>query len=323
MIIVKRAGTEVPGQPPPPVDTGVQGGGGYEWPTPGEVAPLVWTWTDTADQVWNLTDWSSPLVKLRGASGLGIPPFEHWWSEGGNLDGSSWEGARVSRGSLFLPLIVRGFSSQEFIETHAAFMRGLNPRARGTMRVTRPDGHWREVRARYESGGDLTMDLDPVKFRHARYGITWTLEQPFWEGEPVERTFDYEAPAPFFPGPPWNLGKSAVLGSAKVPNPGEEEVSAFYRVGGPFTSFSVGAGASLVSLTLNKAAGQWVEVDMDPRRKTIVDEGGVDRWAAATDLDFSRIPPGDAVPISTVVQGPGATTFVYVRFTPLYRGALS
>lgn len=315
MIVVTKAGAAAEPTPPP-------SGGGYEFPTPGEVAPLVWTWTDTRGETWFLTDWSSSAIKLRGATGIGMPTFTHLWDEGSS-EGSAWQDVRAERGQLFLPLLIRAFSSQEFVDTHSAFIRGLNPRGRGTMRITRPDGSWRQVRARYESGADAPVDLDPVKFRHVQYGITWALEEPYWEGEPVERTYSYEAPAPFFPGPPWNLGKSGVLGSARITNPGDESSSAYWRVDGPFTSFSVGLGTSLVSLALVKAAGQYVAIDMDPRKKTIIDEAGTDRWAAATDLNFSRIPPGDNIPLTTTIAGPGATTAAYLRFVPRYWGALS
>lgn len=284
------------------------------------VAPLSWRWTTPGGTVWELTDWSSPVTKLKGATGAGAAPVEHWWQDAPLVPGSAWDGHRVGRGSLFLPLLLRAESSLEFLELHRLFMAALDPGQESVVRVTAPDGSWREAQCRYSSGADLALDTDPVKLRRAKYGITWEMGVPFWLGEPVVAEFLYSAGTAFFPGPPFTLGPGQVLGAATVENPGDVEAYPVWRVEGPFTGFTVGVGSSVVSATLTKSAGQWVEVDMDPRRLTVLDEAGVDRWSSLTDATFEGVPPGE-VALVTAVPDAGAGSSVSLSFTPRYRSA--
>lgn len=311
MIIVGTATSppvvEPPGEPLPVV------------PEP-SVAPLSWRWTTADGKAWELTSWGSPIIKTKGATGAGQAPVEHWWQDSPMVPGSAWDGHRVGRGSLFLPLLLRAGSSLEFLTLHREFMAALAPDVESVFRVTAPDGSWREARGRYSTGADLTLDIDPVKMRSARYGITWELGVPFWLGEPVVAEFVYDAGAAFFPGPPFTLAPGQVLGSAAITNPGDVEAFPVWRMNGPFTGFTVGVGASVVSATLTKSAGQWVEVDMDPRALTVLDEAGVDCWSSLTEATFEGIPTGDTS-LTTQLDDAGAGSGVRLSFTPRYRSA--
>ena len=286
-------------------------------------APLSWLWKSwTGEDEWELTNPASPVVKLKGATGIGQTDPEHWWADSPTMDGSTWDGMRVGRGQVFLPLMVQGDDSDDFLAQHERFMRSLDPRREGVIRVTRHDGRWREAVCRYESGADLVMDYDPVAGRRATYGITWAMGDPYWHGEPIEHMFTVDSGAAgLFPGPPFRLARDATLSNSKTTNPGDVASYPVWRVNGPFTSFTVGVEGMNLSMTLTKAAGQWVEIDMNPRKLTVVDEAGTDRWPNLTAAEFEGIPPGVEVDVMTGVSGQGPESSVSLKFTPRYRRA--
>lgn len=308
----------------PPVD----GGGGVVVGPPAVfTAPLSWEWTSWTGDVWNLTDLASPVLKLRGATGAGPGNPEHWWADAPYVDGSSWEGARIPRGSVFLPLMVRGKDSNEFLANHSAFMRSLDPRQEGWLRVTRPDGESRTIGCRYESGGDLAMELDPVVTLSATYGITWATADPYWQGEPIILDFGYTDPAPLFPGPPFVINRARSLASATYSNPGDVASFPVWRITGPFDSFSVGFAATattkarLISMDVAKPADGWVEIDTNPSELSMFDEDGQDMWLSATDADFAPLEPGQDVKLTTTLANAGPGASVTLTFTPRYRSA--
>lgn len=301
-----------PGEPQAPVIVG---------PPAPFTSPLSWEWTSWTGESWTLTDLASPVLKLRGATGAGPGNPEHWWADAPYIDGSTWEGTRIPRGSVFLPLMVRGKDSNEFLANHSAFMRSLDPRQQGWLRVSRPDGESRTIGCRYESGGDLAMELDPVVTLSATYGITWVTADPYWQGEPVVLEFDYTDPVPLFPGPPFVINPSRSLVSATYSNPGDVPSYPVWRVQGPFDSFTVGVGSSVVSMALVKDENGWVEIDTNPSKRTMLDESGNDCWLYATAADFASIDPGKDVKLTTTLinAGPGAS--VTLTFVPRYRSA--
>ena len=300
----------------------VPGDGG----TPGEPQPsrhVPLTWTLTApwlERTWTLTDLASPVVKLRGAMGIGKAVPVHRWSESPVLDGSTWEGVRVERGEVFVPVMVQAADSQAFGAEHSAFMSALDRRREATLRLSRPNGSWRELAVRYAGGADSSIDLDPMASCLARYGVTWVAPDPFWRGEPVSAYFPYVTTPALFPGPPWVLAPNRTLSNATIVNPGDEDSYPTWRVDGPFTSFTVGIGAAVVSLTRTLTAGQWIDVDMTPGVLTIRDHNGVDRWDDVTAVEFAPIPPGTSSLVTSVV-GSGAGSGVTLTFTPRYSTA--
>lgn len=315
MVIIVRPGPATP----PPTDPFL-----VAWDV--ETQPLSWRWTSWTGESWELTNRTSPVIKLRGALGLGPVDPEHWYSEAPTMDGSSWDGYRVGKGQLFVPVRVKGTDSQDFIEKNASFLRSLAAGKEGVMRITRPNGEWREARCRYASGADQAMNLDPVKQCEATYPITWDRANPYWSGPRVKMVFGSGADVPFFPGPPFHINPGRTIAAARFTNPGTEGASALWRIHGPFTGFSVGVGegdeAAVVSLELTKLAGQWVQIDMAPDKRTIVDASGNDWWLAATTADFADIPPGDDLPLTIVVPGSGDETSVELSFEPQYSSAL-
>lgn len=307
MIIVRATGLEVVEEPAPVVFN--------DGPA---TASLSWRWlAPWLDLGWDLTDLTSPVLKLRGATGTGQVDPEHRWSEAAQLDGADWEDAHVGIGEVTLPLQVRGHDSADFLVQHDLFARSMDPKREGILQVRRPDGQWRQQLCRYAAGFDAPIVLDPVMQHRARYDITWATADPYWTGEPVITPFEYDDAPPFFPGPPFTLAPSVSLDRAEVVNPGDVPSHAVVRVNGPFSGFSVGVGAARVAVTRTAAAGEWVEVDMRPRRLTVVDQSGVDRWDDVDDFAAPPIPPGTSE-LTTTVLGSSPGSSVVVSFTPRY-----
>lgn len=322
MIIVGPTTTVTPPPPVPPKDdpdAQPTGPVARQWhPRP----KLGASWTSWTGESWEITSHRSPVYALQGATGLGMVDPVHRWSESPTVDGAGWDSARTGPGEVFMPVRVTGGSLEEFLDAHAAFLRSLDPNRTGVLRITRPDATWREVECRYVSGADAQMDLDPLMRRKVVYGVTWATGDPYWRGEPVSQLFENETPAGgFFPGPPFTLGKGATLAGSTTTNPGDVDAYPVWRVNGPFTGFSVGVGASAASVTITKGAGGWVEIDMHPRKLTILDETGVDRWDNITAAEFEGIPPGVEVDVTTAITSPGVGASVSLKYVPRYRRA--
>jgi hypothetical protein len=219
---------------------------------------------------------------------------------------------------VFLPVTIETTPFSDIIGTERAFFAGMDPRTEGTLRVTQPDGQWREIVCRYLDGAEGEYETDPMLTGRAVHSVRMTANDPFWRGEPVTARFAYPDATPsFFTGPPFRLAPSEVLGASTVINPGDVDAYALWRIDGPFTDFTVGVGASVVTMSLSKALGEWVEIDMNPTELTMTDEEGEDLWSSATDVSFDPIPPGE-VQLQTVLTGASPGSAVEVSFTPRY-----
>lgn len=284
-----------------------------------QTTSMTWTWTAPwLGRTWVLTDPAGSVLKLEGATLPEASPT-HWWSEAPTVDGSNWEGMRAGRDEAFIPVWVEGATWEQFRDTRTEFMASLDPAREGVLRVTQPDGVWREIPLRYENGKP-SQDLDVALSLYDRYAITWSAGDPYWRGAEVTRRYSNDAGAAFFPGTPFTIGPGLTLQDPTIVNPGDVEAYPVWRVEGPFAGFSVGVGDSLVEMTLTRSVGQFVEIDMSPRRLTILDETGADRWDYVTEVAFSAIPAG-ATQLSTLVVGASSATAIGLTFTPRYRRA--
>lgn len=282
---------------------------------------LTWTWTAPwLGRTWALSDVSSSVLKLRGATGLGQVDPLHMWSDSPAVDGSVWSGVRHGPGLLDMAVFISGATSEEFLAAHDSFMETLDPARECLLRVTRPDGSWREARCRYESGADAPIVLDPVMAGRVVYSLSWVRADPYWSSTPVVELFSYETALPLFPGPPFGIGSGRSLTSATTTNPGDVAVPARWRANGPFTSLDLGVGTSRIMLPIAKPLGGWVVADLDPSLMTVTDETGANLFPQTTQVDETPIPPGE-VDLVTTVAGASAGTSVELTFTPKHRRA--
>lgn len=274
---------------------------------------LGFTWVGHTGDEWDLV--YGPVGLLSGARGFGLPRPQHWRREN-LLDGAFHTGLRFPARDVFLPVEIR--DRQAILEQERPFFTSLDPRREARLRVTTPDAQWRELVVRYDEGAEGEYEWDPLVRGATAYGLRMTAEDPFWRGSPVVVRSEYPSATPsFFTGPPFRLAPVEVLGNTEVTNPGDVDAYATWRIEGPFSGFSVGIGTALVTMTLAKPPGGWVEIDMSPAAKTIRDEAGANLWSVADDVSMAPLPPGE-VQVATTVTGASAGSAVQVSFTPRY-----
>lgn len=284
---------------------------------------LTATWTSWTGDSWTITDPKSPVFALVGATGMSGTDPEHWWSTAPSIDGSSWDGLRVPQGEIFMPIRLDGSTADEFLATRDAFRKSLNPRQTSTLRLTRPDGTWREIACRYVSGKDQPIEPDPLMVRRETLPITWATADPYWSGAPVSVPFPYSTPLPLFPGPTFHINSSRQLGNTSVTNLGDADSYAVWKISPPYTGFTVGVGSSVVTMALGHVATGSITIDARPGQLTMLDGAGNDVWHYATEEDLMgmAIPAdGQPVPLTTTLVGAGSGSQVSVTFTPRYEG---
>lgn len=279
------------------------------------------TWTGTDGATWELC--SGPVGLLSGARGFGLPTPQHFLDESPGLHGTSHRGLRYPARDVFLPVELKDYSDMLALER--SFFAGLDPAGEGVLSVTAPDAVTRWLRCRYVDGAEGEYEFDPLLVGRATYGLRMLAGDPWWHGEPVLKDFPFQEPstAGFFPLPPVRVGATHALNRGEVTNPGQAESFAAWRITGPFTGFSVGVGTSVVSATIRKAAGQWVEVDMHPDRLTILDETGASIRSSVTEWNPAPIPPGGSDLVTHILGGVGGegNSSVRLTFPTLYRRA--
>lgn len=140
--------------------------------------------------------------------------------------------------TLIWPVQVRGATHMQFITRWRALGDAFTQTedfGPGTLRITRPDGSSREIRALYESG----WEGEP------RFGWLWDnavlsllCEDPYWRAvAPVTITREHSDPADFY-DPYASISSGQVLGETTVTNPGEVRAWPVWRLTGPLAGFT-------------------------------------------------------------------------------------
>lgn len=275
--------------------------------------------TGVDGSTWDLYD--GPVRVVSGAQGFGAAKPEHRWKSAPAIDGSTWSGSRTPQRAMTLPVYIHTADSMEWRDIDAAFWDAIDPSGECELRVETPDNRWRTLRMRYDDGADAQIDTDPLLLRYVTYALSFIAADPFWHGPPVTRQFKLGAMQPLFPGPPFNINPSNVLGAASIANPGDVETWPVWVVRGPFDGFTVGLGESVVSYVGPAAAGDSVTIDMHPHMLTIRNAAGADRWANATQVEMAALPPGENVDLNLALSGANAETRIELQYVPRYRRA--
>lgn len=304
MIIVQVDVPTVPPEPPPIVH-----------PVFGFGIRLIGT--DTTD--WDLAQ--GPVYALAGLKGFGAPDAEHWWRETAAFDGSDHLGLRIPMRPVELPVEVKASTEAEWLDADRLLAKGLDPRGECRLIVTTPDAVSRYLPMRYVRGLDTEIEIDPMLDQQSVYPLELAAGDPYWRGAEVVTRFVATTPVAFFPGPPFVINEDNTVATALVTNPGDEPAWGTWVIDGPYTSATVGIGASLVTLSTPILAGQQRVIDMNPRAQTIVDENGVDCRLEATVVKFVPIPAGVNVELNLNIVGSAVGTRIELRFDPRFRRA--
>lgn len=298
--------------PPPPIN----------WPAPKRAISLSWeTWDGRR---YNLSNWESGVFLMgENLEGLGYPTIQNFEQTSPAVHGSTWAGWLATGRKVFWTVgVYHNGTSEQWIQRNRAFMRSLQPGKTGRWVVELPTGERLGITLRYKGGLDGVFQVDPAKLGWQVYGIEFMVEQPFWEGDPIEESWSpgadmlWAGPTGF--GPPWNISSSQKLASATLNNPGDIEAYPEWELRGPFTSASFGLGSNVTPVPFALTASQSLVVTTDPRTGLTAELNGTDVMERLPGFSYPQIPPGQNVKLTLTMEAPGTGARMYARFRPLY-----
>lgn len=300
------------------------------------------TWTGWDGSVWEISNpepqfvsgnpviTSGVFVPREGLRGLSMPPIQVYTNESAMVAGSRYRGNRTEAREVFWPLlIVADDSSETFEARERAFFKTLRPGKTGRWTVETPSGTRRSLTLRFKDDGDATHDSDPHFFGRAAYGITFTAEQPYWEGQVVSRRWGITSTSAF-------LGQSArvltispgqSLDNATIDNPGDVPGWMVWTIAGAMNSATVGVDGKLIEVPFSLAADRKLVIDTRPDRLTAYEYAKtdtaltgafIDRTDDLGDTVFGAVPDGASVPLTLDIDTADTATYATGDLTPLH-----
>lgn len=252
----------------------------------GGVPAMAADWYSPDGTVWDLLGNApdAPLWTRPGVSGIGAAPravTSRALATGGTLARWSHVDERLVAWPLGLDVGV-GFLGHDdmwrmFVRAWTATTPAAGVPRAGLLRITRPDGTWRQLACRYQSGlefqggTDLPGQGSPV--------LSLAASDPWWYGPTqVALTFAYVPPRNYL-APYETLSPTHTTGQAPVAIDGDVDASPVWTLTGPAASYAVGIpGRSFTFGAL--AAGEKVTVDVG--RRTVTDATGANRFGGLT-----------------------------------------
>lgn len=295
---------------------------------PANQSQPVLIWTGWTGDTWTLGGHfqSMALLEADGRGGLIMPPVEQYADDSATTDGAVWQSYRVPPRDVTWPLIVIGDSPQGLREEHARFMTTLRPDKTGKFTVAHPDGSKRSLDLRYVSGGEGDFGVNAYGISWIRHPLVMRAYDPFYYGDEIVASFKYAAGVNFYGGtpggfgPPFYISSSQTVDTATITNPGDANAYGVWRFNGPFTSVTANFGTGVITIPFARSAGQWVEVNTNPRIATIYDQSLANRWGDVGEdlVRFAPIPPSTTTDLGVSVVGAAAGMSVTFTFTPKY-----
>lgn len=296
--------------------------------------PMTWA---AKGLEYSLTDRRSGIHLMPGVRGLGSTSTERHSSSSPAVAGSRYEGTSTLDREVFWPLrIWHNGGSIDWMARDRAFWATMDPEDTGVWTVVHPDGKHRSLRLRFISDGNHTRERNPLRLGWDTYGITLVAEQPFWEGDPVVKSWKNRTYEPFFePSGPHlvNIAAGSDTFTATIDNPGDVESYATWFLDGGMSAAAVGVGGVVVDVPFPVGDGECLIIESDPeligatlyeispgqlalpigQRKKPSERiigsdliNPLDMSSALGEADFAPIPAGASVPLSLSITGAGA-----------------
>lgn len=289
---------------------------------------MVVRWTGWDGSVWNLTTGLEGVALQPGFRGFGMPDVQNYRQEGPTTDGSTFNGFRVQKREVFLPLLTwvgssDFYGSQSWIDKDAAFFDTMRPGRSGTLTVEAPNGSERSLECRFESDNSQAFDTDPSFVGWAPYGVTLIADDPFWYGEPLLETWGSEVPVEFFGGEPpdtmFTISTGASFTKASMVNEGQHESYIKWTIKGAFETIKVGVGSALIQIPFALGASQTAVIDTSPSDMRVM-VNGVDRTSDLTVMPkFTPVPAGGKTNLTISYTGTATGTVSAELRTRYYR----
>lgn len=299
------------------------------------------TWYAADGTVWDWMEGTQGVILGEGIDGVLFPDFEQQTTptpSGRRYNGTRWKPATVAA-TLQVADTVAAAETLENGRTgyrRGPLWRELDRRVRRSLSPVEPgrlvcnaDGQSRFLRLRLE---DLSYTIRkwPDIRGLVEYDVEMVDDEPFWKGEPLVTTFEYQetSTADYYGGgvegvtkgpnffiSPGNSSASGVY----VPNPGEVEAWPVWEVTGPVQA-TIGIGDAVTDLPF-LGAGESLTLVTNPVNRSITDGMGNRAWHMVPTRRFAAIPAGDQIPVvvNTTESGPGSS--VRLTITPNYLGA--
>lgn len=290
-------------------------------------------------------DGSSGWIRMPGATGLRLPPYQVIAAAIPGVPGSILQEVRVEERPVFLPLYCGGFTDQRSFQQMIDQIAALIDPTTGTFRIIGTTA-WdeRELIVSYVSGLEGADGADTEGLSWAKLGLVMAAHQPYArarEGQGLEFVVA-TAGEPFLgvaggtdAAWPTALSGGQVIGSGmEVYVDSEVPVYPILELVGPMDSFSstmspvvVGPDGSIttldeqqwaVDIPLGVPAGSTYRVDTDPRVLSFRMNGGLASGRVARGSTLRAFYPGLNI---LNVTAPGGTSATRIRLSwlPLYR----
>lgn len=268
-----------------------------------------------AEQVFTLDD--KYAVQL-GVQGLDGGTLDLTTTSPAGWDGDLVDDITAAAAELFVPMLVDGGTLEGLRSAKAAIRDFTNPR-KGTvrLRITRPNGGYREItglRTRLVDGG---LDGDSWGVTWQKLGLVLHCSDPFWVEDDTAWDVswsvrsDDDSPLPILPLAP---GASQALGDTNdVTVYGDVDTYPVWRITGPLEQVTVRDVARSLQWTLAAAIGPgetWI-VDCRKGRQGVFDPAGVrSRGNLSADAFLWGLQPGVSRVQTTVVGASAGASVV-------------
>jgi hypothetical protein len=308
-------------------------------PPPASIGPSVeYTdlWTGIDGITWNLSSWESGVYLQSGVTGLGHAPIERWTQDSPAIPGSLFGGARALAKPVQWPIVITTATTPDtsWRDLCRRWWRGWSTTVPGTWTRIDSSGLAKRLKLLHNPSGDFALNTDPGLQPWVQWMVDAIADSPYWEGDPINRTFsapkqflffgggDPDDPEAVQAGPPFYISDGSTLASAKIPNPGDAAVAWSAVIDGPFSAWSITINGGTVSGPA-VAAGDSLEISTDLTYPAAVLNGTTDVTRQMTAWDPRLVPPSEVdedgeligVPVTVVATGSGSIT---CTIEPLY-----
>jgi hypothetical protein len=238
-----------------------------------------WFWVSPLDgSATELTAWVNSFEVSKGIKGRYLPKTVVTRQPFPGRPGQVTTNRRHDYRQFPLPLNARSASNTGLQILLAELGQKMDPLdGPGTLRYVGVDGRVTELTA------IQTADLDPTAWIGSQgpAGSVMTLmfeaDEPYFLHQAVTRSLTGSDPGSWFPGIPWALGGSSVVGDFTVDTNSDALVWPIWNVVGPgsdpvFTNTLTGEVMGFLGATLT--SGQTLTIDLTPGVKTIIGPSG-------------------------------------------------
>ena len=318
-LLVRRITPEPPPTPTPPPEPPI--------PAPVQFIDAQWTSPDGEELELMAPSNSDGVHLLAGADGLGAAPRSvatRPLATGGSM--ARWSHAEERL--ITLPMQIQAMTHGAFVELRRKVVRAFlattpaagDPRP-GTLRITRADGTWREIKAIYLDG--LSWSDDTVFGPNLdRAVVQLVAPDPWWYGDTVPALEFGTGEARDYFDPYETVSADRELGAATVEILGDVAASPVWTITGPATSVTVRYAEAGPGWTFGQILpGETITIDVE--RYAVYDNTGANRigniaWTTST---LFTLRPGPNDLLLSITGGVTGQSKITLTYRPRYETA--